>query len=83
MRGCQRKVILLKGTDSQMFDEAYFLVRPDFERCGKEEMLHEAIRIVERNVTRRRTRRVTFRDAAAFAVGLLLGGAVGFALRFL
>ena len=24
MRGCQRQIIMLKGTDSQIFDEAYF-----------------------------------------------------------
>ena len=32
MRGCQRQIIMLKGTDSQIFDEAYFLLRKDFDR---------------------------------------------------
>ena len=32
MRGCQRKIIMLRGTDSEIFDEAYFLLRKDFDR---------------------------------------------------
>jgi len=83
LRGCERKVILLKGTASQMFDEAYFLLRPDFERRGQEEMLHEAIRIVDRNTTRRRRRRVTGRDAVSFALGIAIGAALMFFLRWI
>ena len=75
MRGCERKVVVLRGTASQMFDEAYFLVRPDFERREQAEMLCEAQRIVDRNTVRRRTRRLTVRDALAFAVGALAGAA--------
>lgn len=73
MRGCERKVILLRGTESQMFDEAYFLLRPDYERRGQAEILREAQRIVDRNTTRRREKRVTLRDAAAFAAGAFTG----------
>lgn len=75
MRGCERKIILLKGTESQMFDEAYFLVRRDFEKRGKEEFLREAERIVDRNTTRFRSGERWWR-LISFAVGFLLGAAV-------
>lgn len=77
MRGCQRKIILLKGTDSQIFDEAYFLLRRDFEERGQEEIVREAQRIVDRNTTRRRRRRVSARDMIVFAIGAICGIACG------
>lgn len=73
MRGCQRKIILLKGTDSQIFDEAYFLLRRGAETCKQEEIVREAQRIVDRNTTRRRTKRIRVRDTVFFTVGMLLG----------
>ena len=56
MRGCERKIILLKGTESQVFDEAYFLVRRGFEMRPSDEIVREAERIIDRNTTRIRGR---------------------------
>ena len=74
MRGYQRQIILLKGTDSQIFDEAYFLLRKDFDRArgGEGELLREAERLVALNTTRRRVRAVS--KWALFAAGMLAGG---------
>ena len=74
MRGCQRQIIMLKGTDSQIFDEAYFLLRKDFDRArGDEgELVREAERLVALNTTRRRVRVVS--KWALFAAGMLAGG---------
>lgn len=59
MRGCQRQIIMLKGTDSQIFDEAYFLLRKDFE--GKSRGEAEIIR-------RRSVLWIAIRPAAGAAV---------------
>ena len=72
MRGCERKIILLKGTESQMFDEAYFLVRREFEQRGHADMMREAERIVERNTTRLCGKR-SLNAAIFFALGTLCG----------
>ena len=74
MRGCQRQIIMLKGTDSQIFDEAYFLLRKDFDRSrGSEgELVREAERLVALNTTCRRTRRHP--RLGLFAAGMLAGG---------
>lgn len=86
MRGCERKIIMLKGTDSEIFDEAYFLLRRDFEGRGRreEEIVREAQRIVDKNTTRRRTAKFDRRALLFFLAGMAAGaaGAVIFALIF-
>ena len=81
MRGCQRQIILLKGTDSQIFDEAYFLLRKDFDRArgDESELLREAERLVALNTTRRRARRHP--RFLLFAAGMLAGGLLFLLLR--
>lgn len=76
MRGCQRKIIMLKGTDSQIFDEAYFLLRRDCEEgsAGEESILREAERIVARNATGSGRRALHTRRAwVTFLCGVLFG----------
>ncbi|MGN1472843.1 MAG: hypothetical protein ACI4WZ_02110 [Eubacteriales bacterium] len=50
MRGCQKKMLLLKGTDSTLFEEAYFIMR-DTEAANLHErdLIAEACRIIESN----------------------------------
>ncbi len=72
MRGCERKIILLKGTESQMFDEAYFLVRRGFEQHSSDEIVREAERIINRNTTRKRVT-ADARTLAYLAIGMALG----------
>ena len=48
IKGCSRRVIYLKNTDSTMFDEAYFLLssgQPS-TKVGEADMIREAERIV-------------------------------------
>lgn len=77
MRGCERKIIMLKGTDSQIFDTAYFLLRRDCEGKARpaDEILREAERIVAGNTTRARLR-LLCRRPVVFLLGFLCGGAV-------
>ena len=78
MRGCQRQIIMLKGTDSQIFDEAYFLLRKDFDRSrGDEgELVREAERLVALNTTRRIVCRRDVGGRTALSAGLV-GGLTG------
>lgn len=82
MRGCQRQIIMLRGTDSQIFDEAYFLLRKDFDRSRGEEgeLVREAERLVALNTTRRRVRVVS--KWALFAAGMLAGGLLCLLVRW-
>lgn len=78
MRGCERKIIMLKGTDSEIFDEAYFLIRRDFKESVRGgEMVSEAQRIVECNTTKHRRARGKKRERISFAIGLAVGVVIG------
>jgi len=52
MRGYQKKVIYLKDTGSDFFDEAYFIVSRECEISGieKGDMVLEASRIIEESL---------------------------------
>ena len=48
VRGCQKKIVYLKNTGSEVFDEAYFLVRDDASTSVCEcDMIKEANRILD------------------------------------
>ena len=49
MKGCQKKIILLKGTDSALFEEAYFIIRETERMARENDMIAEAYRIIENN----------------------------------
>lgn len=48
VKGCQKKVICIKDTGSEMFEEAFFIMKPSKDGIRKEtDMVHEARRILE------------------------------------
>ena len=51
VRGCQKKIVYLKSTGSDVFDEAYFVVRDGaLTSVGECDMIKEANRILEDSV---------------------------------
>lgn len=52
LKGCQRKIILLRNTGSSIFEEAYFVLKADADTSqtlSEADMVNEARRIVEAN----------------------------------
>ncbi len=51
LKGVQRKLIVLKTNQSDLFESAYFILRdiPDEPRLTQNEMLREATRILREN----------------------------------
>ena len=49
VRGCQKKIIYLKNTHSDLFDEAYFVIKNDteYENISECDMVEEANRILD------------------------------------
>ena len=48
VRGCQKKIVYLKSTGSDVFDEAYFVVRETaLDKISECDMVKEANRILE------------------------------------
>lgn len=56
MRGCEKRVIHIRNTDSRIFEEAYVVLKPGAaERCSIEnetDMIKEARRLVEESLSR-------------------------------
>lgn len=49
VKGCQRRIIMLRGTGSGMFEEAYFILKPEKAAASEQLMIMEANRIIEEN----------------------------------
>ena len=83
MRGCQRKVIFLKNTGSDLFDEAYFIISREGEKedVGEKNMIIEANRIIENNQKCDFDPRSSLRNkiylTVSFVSGLIIGALTG------
>jgi hypothetical protein len=78
MKGTQKKMLLLKNTGSDIFEEAYFILRDSFRviNISESEMIKEANRIVNANLisgyfTGGKKKRLG--SLQAFILGLSLG----------
>lgn len=76
IKGCHKNIVFLKDTGSKLFDEAYFILKPD--AIGKEEgdIILEANKIVNRICPENfneKEKRGRFGKAVAFILGALLG----------
>lgn len=46
IKGCSRKVVVVKNTDSDLFEEAYFILKPSADAFENADFLAEAKRII-------------------------------------
>ena len=79
VKGCQRQIVLLRGTGSELFEEAYFILKPEKANLSQARMITEANRIIEENTLRKK--RQAFPPVRQqggrlffFLMGLLSGG---------
>ena len=87
IKGCQRKMIMVRGGSTSPFEAAYFIMKssPEYDRLGESDMASEAGRIIAENSvesndpgaarSKRDSKNERRRRIAAFCLGLLLGGA--------
>ncbi len=75
LKGAEKRMIVVRTRDSRMFEEAYFVVRPEADRgSGTEtDMLREANRILEGSATDNRYGRLTYSEDPRWGSGLLRG----------
>lgn len=45
IKGCHKSIIFLKNTGSELFDEAYFVVKPSASSLHNSDIVYEASRI--------------------------------------
>lgn len=72
MRGYQKKVIFLKNTGSDVFDEAYFVLKNDEKRSffSHATMVNEAQKIIEENFGSKKKRRKWIVPSLSFLSGV-------------
>ena len=82
VRGCQKKIIYLKNTQSNMFEEAYFVIKDNlfYEKDREGDMIDEANRILKESFNieesesfARKTLQFLKKYSISFLSGLLLG----------
>ena len=76
IKGCHKNIVFLKDTGSKLFDEAYFILKPD--AMGKEEsdIILEANKIVNGlcpESFKGKEKKGHFGKVIAFTLGVLLG----------
>lgn len=69
VKGCQRRIVMLRGTGSGMFEEAYFILKPEKTDLPEQLMIVEANRIIAEHALAETPKRKTDRHAR-FAHGL-------------
>ncbi len=91
LKGCERRMIKIENTDSELFESAYFIIRQNVplpKKKRREDMLREAERIVSDKTvpgeTKRRSgRRLFIERASFFASGAAVSAVVALLLRLL
>lgn len=79
VRGTQRKMVVVKTADSELFDEAYFILRKDSARyndSSEGSMIDEANRIINKSVFSRERDRGRAAGFFARELWLYIGGLV-------
>lgn len=77
VRGCQKNMIVLRNTESKLFEEAYFVLRDGAgEHYRESDLLNEANRIIKKNENSEKNEkkpRVALYSALFFLAGIALG----------
>jgi len=80
VKGCQKRIIVLKGTNSSVFDEAYFVIKENSVPPDGTDMVKEALRIIEANTLpheeSKKTKKSFLWYLAGFISGCLLFGLI-------
>lgn len=79
VKGCQRQIVLLRGTGSELFEEAYFILKPEKANLPQARMITEANRIIEENTLQKKRTAISSGGQRIgrlffFLLGLLSGG---------
>ncbi len=90
LKGCERRMIKIENTESELFESAYFIIRQNAQlpkKKRREDMLREAERIVNDKTmpgrpTARSQRRLWLERAVIFASGAFISAMAALLLRF-
>ena len=76
VRGCEKKVVFLKNTGSEYFEEAYFVLCDSHESVGGGDVVAEANRIIREmeggDKNRGKRKLFSFGNIASFSFGFII-----------
>lgn len=78
IKGCHKNVVFLKNTGSELFDEAYFVVKASVKQQEYHDIVSEAMEIAGGFCENKKKRHIR-----GFLTGLLLGVLLGVGAAFL
>ena len=79
LRGAEKRMIVVRTRGSRMFEEAYFILKPEKANLSQTRMITEANRIIEENTLQKKRTFKSSDDSRRgrfffFLLGLLSGG---------
>ena len=82
LKGCQKKIIFLKNTGSSVFDEAYLVIKPDYEEREDFDIVSEATRIINNSFvgTAKPKKRRGLGSIFLFCAGIIFGAIIATAI---
>ena len=78
LKGTQKRMIAIKTNDSQLFEEAYFVLKPNIDN-NNTDMVAEAEKIIRSRVSekdKKPQKWFSYKNAVTATVSFLLGAAV-------
>lgn len=77
IRGCHKSIVFLKDTGSELFEEAYFILKPNTTYQKENDIVSEATKLVNGLCKETNNRREKRRRRLGILLGFLLGMACG------
>lgn len=82
LKGCHKSIVFLKNTGSELFDEAYFIVKPNTYTNKDTDIVKEATRLVSGYLEQGHKRKC-HRWLFPFTIGACLGFSIMLGLHFI
>ncbi len=83
IKGCQKKIVFIKDTGSELFDEAYLVMKPKAQGAKENDVLKEAHRILNEaqgSSSDKKSDKNGFSSFFKFTSGLLTGAIIAFCI---
>ncbi len=82
LKGCHKSIVFLKNTGSELFDEAYFIVKPNTHPYDDKDIVREATCLVNGYLEQKQKKK-GHGWIFSFLIGALLGFSLMLGLHFI
>lgn len=74
LKGCQKRILQIKSPKSELFEEAYFILKPEKSSSNEDDMVKEAERLLKESTVTKKKKRLSlgWDDVLVFLAGVFL-----------